>query len=72
MGPPDDIEVPARLPLLEGLSWFDRNPRSLSPLDMLKRYEGGFKDWGVIADPSAEERQFIRRLAARYGSFLDV
>ena len=68
----EDIAVPASLPLLEGLSWFDRNPRALSLFDMLQRYEGGFKDWGVVAEPTEEERVFIRRLVERYGSILDV
>jgi hypothetical protein len=69
---PEDIVVPAALPLLESLSWFDKDPRALSLFDMLQRYEGGFKDWGVVAEPSPEEREFIRKLAARYGSILDV
>jgi hypothetical protein len=68
---PDDIVVPAELPLLDALSGFDRNPRALSLFDMLQRYEGGFKDWGVVVDPSPEEREFIRKLVARFGSFLD-
>ena len=68
----DDIGVPAALPLLEGLSWFDKNPRALSLFDMLQRYERGFHDWGVVGEPTAEEREFIRKLAARYGSSLDV
>ena len=72
MDAPDDLEVPALLPLLDGLSWFDKDARKLSPFDMLQRYERGFKDWGVVADPSEEERQFMRRLIERYGSFLDV
>jgi hypothetical protein len=69
---PADLEIPAALPLLEALSWFDRHPRALTPFDMLQRYEAGFKDWGVVAEPSPEEREFIRRLVARFGSFLDV
>jgi hypothetical protein len=39
---------------------------------MLERYEAGFRDWGVVADPSPEELLFVRGLIARFGSFLDV
>jgi hypothetical protein len=66
------IHVPESLPLLEALSWFDVEWRSLPPLDMLRRYEAGWRHRGVLADPSAEELDFVRMLARRYGSVLDV
>lgn len=66
------VPVPARLPLLEALSWFDRDPRALTPLDMLRRYETGWRNRGVIADPSPEELAFLRALIARFGSVIDV
>jgi hypothetical protein len=68
----DDISIPNRLPFLESISWFDRNYRALSPLDMLRRYEAGWRHRGVLADPSPEELSFIRKLVKRFGSFLDV
>jgi hypothetical protein len=68
----DALQVPARLPFLESISWFDATPRALDPLDMLRRYEAGWRFRGVTADPTAEELAFIRALGARYGSFLDV
>lgn len=68
----DDTPVPERLPFLESISWFDQEWRKLSPLDMLRRYEAGWRYLGVLADPSPEELEFIRALVARYGSFLDV
>jgi hypothetical protein len=72
-GAPDvDIQVPKELPFLESISWFDRLWRDLSPLDMLRRYESGWRYLGVTADPSQEEWEFIRTLVARYGSHLDV
>ena len=64
--------IPAHLPLLEALSWFDREWRRLAPVDMLRRYEAGWRDKGVVADPSPEELEFIRTLAHRYGSIIDV
>ncbi len=66
------ITVPARLPFLESISWFDRNYRDLSPLDMLRRYESGWRYKGVLNDPSPEEWTFIRELVQRFGSYLDV
>ena len=68
----NDISIPDRLPFLESISWFDRNYRALSPLDMLRRYEAGWRHKGVLADPSPEELDFIRELVRRYKSFLDV
>ena len=67
-----DIAVPENLPFLESLSWSDRSYRDLSPLDMLRRYESGWRWLGVLADPSPEEWDFIRALVARFGSFLHV
>ena len=68
----EEITVPERLPFLESISWFDRLYRDLSPLDMLKRYEAGWRYKGVLADPSPEEWAFIRELVRRFGSYLDV
>lgn len=68
----DDISIPDRLPFLESISWFDRTYRNLPPLDMLRRYEAGWRHKGVLADPSPEELEFIRELVKRYKSFLDV
>jgi hypothetical protein len=67
-----DIAVPDGLPFLESLSWSDRNFRDLPLLDMLRRYEAGWRHLGVLADPSPEEWDFIRTLVARFGSFLRV
>jgi hypothetical protein len=67
-----EITIPERLPFLESISWFDREYRDLSPLDMLRRYESGWRWRGVLADPSPEEWDLIRELIHRYGSHLDV
>jgi len=68
----EQITVPEQLPFLESISWFDRLYRDLSPLDMLRRYEAGWRYKGVLADPSPEEWAFIRELVRRFGSYLDV
>lgn len=69
---PLDIAVPEDLPFLKSLSWSDRSYRDLSPLDMLRRYESGWRHLGVLADPSPEEWELIRVLVRRFGSFLRV
>jgi hypothetical protein len=67
-----EIAVPERLPFLESVSWFDRNYRDLAPLDMLRRYEAGWRYRGVLAEPSSEEWAFIQELVRQFGSYLDV
>ena len=67
-----DLEIPDELPFLESLSWFDREWRQLEPEDMLRRYESGWRFCGVLAEPSREEWELIRRLCRRFGSELDV
>lgn len=67
-----DLRPPDDLPFLESISWFDRRYRELSPLDMLRRYESGWRYLHALAEPSPEEWRFIRRLVERYGSTLDV
>lgn len=70
--PADPISVPAELPFLESLSSFDALWRELSPLEMLQRYESGWRHRGVTADLSMEEAAFVRALIERFGSVLDV
>lgn len=67
-----DVSPPPRLPFLESLSWSDREWRALLPIDMLRRYESGWRHIGVTGEPTVEELRFIRALVERYGSFLDV
>jgi hypothetical protein len=69
---PAAFVVPDELPFLESLSWFDLHFRRLSPLEMLQRYERGFRHRGVTGEPSGEELAFIAALARRFGSTLDV
>ena len=67
-----EIAIPEQLPFLESISWFDRNYRDLTPLDMLRRYEAGWRWLGVLSDPSPEEWVLIRELIQRHGSYLDI
>ena len=68
----EEIAVPADLPFLASLSWSDRGWRGLGPLEMLRRYEAGWRYKGVLAEPSSEEEVFIRALVQRFGSILDA
>jgi hypothetical protein len=67
-----EIALPQHLPFLESLSWSDRRYRDLPLLDILRRYEAGWRHLGVLADPSPAEWDFIRALVSRFGSYLDV
>lgn len=69
---PSDIPIPAELPFLASLSWFDVRWRELGTLDMLRRYERGWRHRGVTADLSPPESAFVRALIRRHGSDLDV
>jgi hypothetical protein len=70
--PATPVPIPADLPFLESLSWFDTGWRELSAFEMLQRYERGYRHRGVTGDLSAEEATFLRALIARFGSELDV
>jgi hypothetical protein len=63
---------PTRLPLLESISWFDADPYALEPLDMLRRYEAGWRHAGVLGDATPEELAYVRALARAFGSVLDA
>jgi len=63
---------PARLPLLEAVSWFDADPYALAPEEMLTRYERGWRHAGALVELGDEERAYVRALASKFGSHLDV
>jgi hypothetical protein len=67
---PPAAAIPRELPFLESLSWNDSGWRGLSPLEMLQRYETGWRWRGVLAEPTEEELAFVRSLARTYGSVL--
>ncbi len=67
-----EIQIPEDLPFLASISWFDADYRALDPFEMLNRYEAGWRYLGVLADPSSEEKRFIRELIERFGSYLHV
>lgn len=66
------VSVPPKLPFLEAVCWQTENPYHLSPEEMLCRYERGWRYRGVVADLGEEERQFVRDLEQRYGSWISM
>ncbi len=69
---PDEknVPIPARLPFLSAICWQTKDIRKFSPIEMLERYERGWRYKGVIADLGDEEREFISRIAKTYGSWI--
>lgn len=61
---------PTNLPFLQALGWQGGDMRRLADEDMLARYERGWRYLGVLAELDAEERDFVRDLAQRHGSWL--
>ena len=71
-GAAPDISIPEELPFLKSISWFDADYRNLTLLEILRRYESGWRYRGVLSEPSPDENMFIKALVARFGSVLDV
>jgi hypothetical protein len=42
----------------------------LTPFEMLRRYEAGWRWRSVLADPNPEELAFVRSLVQTYGSVI--
>lgn len=66
------VAPPADLPFLRALSWFDARYRELSPLEMLQRYESGWRHRGVLGELGDDERVFLRALVRQHGSVISV
>ncbi len=67
-----ELRVPEELPFLASISWFDGDYRALSALEMLSRYEAGWRYLGVLGEPSPPEERFIKAPIDRFGSVLHV
>ncbi|HCR79231.1 MAG: hypothetical protein U9Q93_06810 [Pseudomonadota bacterium] len=67
-----EVRVPQHLPFLEAICWDLRNVRVLTNDEMLNRYERGWAYRGVLADLEGTERGFVKQLATRKGSWLQV
>lgn len=60
------------LPFLRSLCWQGNSPdiTLLSESEILQLYERNWRYKNVMADVSEVERQFIHKLARRYGSWI--
>lgn len=61
--------LPKNLPFLSAVCW-QADINSLTPEEMLRRYERGWHYLGIMGELSAEEAAFVRQLSQRYGSWI--
>lgn len=64
------LSIPGRLPFLSAICWQTKDVRAFSPVEMLERYERGWRYRGVVADLDPEEREFVKRIATHFGSWI--
>ncbi|MBR8839306.1 MAG: nucleotidyl transferase AbiEii/AbiGii toxin family protein [Stigonema ocellatum SAG 48.90 = DSM 106950] len=62
--------TPGELPFLTKVCWQTVDISSLTPQEMLRRYERGWHYRGVLGELSAEEAAFVRELSRCYGSWI--
>ena len=67
-----DFHIPEQLPFLEAVCWDLADVRSLTPDEMLNRYERGWSYRGALADVKGKEKIFVRQLAVAKGSWLQT
>ncbi|HEY5603320.1 MAG TPA: hypothetical protein VIM41_09440 [Gammaproteobacteria bacterium] len=65
-----DIEVPEHLPFLQAICWQTDDVHHFTPDEMLCRYERGWDYRGVLGDLGQQEREFLKKLAMKYKSWL--
>lgn len=68
----ETIHKPHQTPFLKALCWHGENPNGLNPEDTLAIYERGWRFKGVLAEPTAEEQAYIKKLAHFYQSWLQA
>ena len=64
------ITIPNKLPFLEAICWELNDVYSLTPDEMLNRYERGWENRGVLADLHGDEKIFLTQLVKEKGSWL--
>ncbi len=64
--------VPKRLPFLESICWQTKDVYRFTPEQMLSRYERGWKYRQQFSNLEGEELNFLKALAKRYNSWLEV
>ncbi len=63
-------DIPDGLPFLQAVCWQTKDIRNFTLIEMLSRYESGWKYRGVLADLEGEELEFVRRLVKEFGSWI--
>ena len=66
------ITAPEKLPFLESICWQTDNVYRFTPKQMLNRYELGYSYHDLFNNLEGEELKFLRKLAKRYNSWLQV
>ena len=69
---PATISIPRKLPFLESICWQTKNVYQFTPEQMLSRYERGWKYRKLFGGPDEVELNFLKKLAQRYKSWLQV
>ncbi len=69
---PATISRPRKLPFLESICWQTKNVYQFTPEQMLRRYERGWKYRTLCGGLEETELNFLRELAQRYKSWLQV
>ena len=64
--------VPKQLPFLKSICWQTADVHHFTPEQMLSRYERGWEYRQLFGNPEGEELYFLRQLAKRYHSWLQV
>jgi hypothetical protein len=67
-----NIPIPEKLPFLESLCWQTSDVYHFTPEEMLSRYERGWTYRNLFGNLDNEERAFVKLLAERYQSWLQV
>lgn len=64
--------IPERLPFLEFVCWQTADVYQFTPEEMLNRYERGWKYRKQFDNISDEERNFIKKIAKYYHSWIET
>lgn len=68
----NQVIPPKKLPFLESICWQTANVDEFTLEEMLSRYERGWQYHNLFNNLEGEELNFIRELARRYKSWLQV
>jgi hypothetical protein len=68
----NSVITPKRLPFLESICWQTTDVYRFTPEQMLSRYERGWRYHDIFNNLEGEELNFLKELARRYKSWLQV